>query len=90
MIKKHFLNTYKKINQLNPNHTSDAGHDTTHDEPSANIYRSKKDEKLIKDFHYAKFQENLNKTKKNNKLKELIEKEDWNEEDVKALLDSLN
>ncbi|RBO82262.1 hypothetical protein [Marinomonas aquiplantarum] len=90
MIKKQFLNTYKKINQLDPNNAKHARQGSVPDEPSANIYRSKEDEKLIKDFHYAKFQENLSKTKKNNKLKELIEKEDWNEEDVKALLDSLN
>lgn len=90
MIKKQFLNTYKKINQLDPNNAKNVRQDPIPDEPTANIYRSKEDEKLIKDFHYAKFQENLSKTKKNNKLKELIEKEDWNEEDVKALLDSLN
>ncbi|KZN14805.1 hypothetical protein [Marinomonas sp. TW1] len=87
MIKKQFLNTYKKINQLDPKNVRQ---DPIPDEPTANIYRSKEDEKLIKDFHYAKFQENLSKTKKNNKLKILIKKDEWDEEDVKALLDSLN
>ncbi|BFM48856.1 hypothetical protein [Marinomonas sp. THO17] len=90
MIKKNFLNTYKKINQLNPqaNTESKALEDTSADKP--NIYRSKEDERLIKEFHFAKFQKNLDNTKKNNKLKELLEKEEWNEEDVKTLLDSLN
>lgn len=90
MIKKNFLNTYKQINQLNPQTNSP---DTSSEDTSTsktNIYRSKEDERLIKEFHFAKFQKNLDNTKKNNKLKELLEKEEWNEEDVKALLASLN
>jgi len=81
MNKKQFLNNYKKIDSLNQNREEAT--------PSSKIYRSKSDERLIKDFHYAKFQKNLHNAQKSEALKELLEKEDWNEEDTEKLLNSL-
>jgi hypothetical protein len=81
MNKKQFLNTYKKIDSMD-------------DKKSKNIekrpiYRSEQDERLIKDFHYAKFQKNLNNAQQSEALKDLLEKEDWDEKDTEKLLESL-
>lgn len=81
MNKKQFLNTYKKIDSLNQEKSEEA--------KNRGIYRSEHDERLIKDYHYAKFQKNLHNTQQNSTLKELLEKEEWDEEDTKKLLESL-
>ncbi|NLQ16088.1 hypothetical protein HGG82_00440 [Marinomonas sp. M1K-6] len=81
MNKKQFLNTYKKIDAL------DEEKDAPTENPS--IYRSKHDERLIKDFHYAKFQKNLNNAQQSQILKDLLNKENWDEKDTEKLLQSL-
>ncbi|WP_417559904.1 hypothetical protein [Marinomonas sp.] len=81
MNKKQFLNTYKKIDSLNQERTENS--------QKRALYRSEHDERLIKDFHYAKFQKNLHNAQQNNTLKELLEKDNWSEEDTEKLLSSL-
>ncbi|MBD5770206.1 hypothetical protein [Marinomonas colpomeniae] len=81
MNKKQFLNTYKKIDSMD-----DKKSKNTEKRP---IYRSEQDERLIKDFHYAKFQKNLNNAQQSEALKDLLEKEDWDEKDTEKLLESL-
>ena len=81
MNKKQLLNTYKKIDAMDQNKTGSA--------KKASLYRSEYDERLIKDFHYAKFQKNLDNAQKSKALKELLEKESWDETDTKKLLESL-
>lgn len=81
MNKKQFLNTYKKIDQL------DEDNDKKAENPP--IYRSKQDERLIKDYHFAKFQKNRQNTQNNTALKALLEKEQWDNDDVAILLESL-
>lgn len=81
MNKKQLLNTYKKIDAMDQNKTGNA--------EKASLYRSEYDERLIKDFHYAKFQKNLDNAQKSKALKELLEKESWDETDTKKLLESL-
>ncbi|ETX09891.1 hypothetical protein MUS1_05365 [Marinomonas ushuaiensis DSM 15871] len=81
MNKKQFLNTYKKIDSI----------DKTKSEKIEKkpLYRSEQDERLIKDFHYAKFQKNLYNSQKSKELKDLLEKEDWDEKDTEKLLKTL-
>ncbi|MBJ7538495.1 hypothetical protein [Marinomonas transparens] len=81
MNKKQFLNTYKKIDALNKDKA------TPNEKPT--LYRSEHDERLIKDFHYAKFQKNQQVAQQSEALKSLLEKEEWDEEDTQKLLDSL-
>ena len=81
MNKKQFLNTYKKIDGLNEKKTENS--------VKPPIYRSEHDERLIKDFHYAKFQKNLQNAQNSDTLKALLNKEDWSEEDTNTLLESL-
>jgi hypothetical protein len=81
MNKKQFLNTYKKIDSMDKSKNQNIDKNP--------IYRSEQDERLIKDFHYAIFQKNLHNTKKNEALKGLLEKEDWDEKDTEKLLHSL-
>ncbi len=81
MNKKQFLNTYKTVDKLNKETQKTA------EKPS--LYRSKDDERLIKDFHYAKFQKNLHNTQQSNALKALLNKKDWSEEDTETLLAAL-
>lgn len=80
MNKKQFLNTYKKIDSLPQDQTSNS-------EPS--IYRSKQDERLIKDFHYARFQKNFDNIQNNDAFRDLLEKENWDTKDIQTLLESL-
>jgi hypothetical protein len=82
MNKKDFLKTYQNIDKLKQANVSNS-------ESTPPLYRSPYDEKLIKDMHFAKFQKNLQQTQENNSLKQLLEKEDWDEEDTKTLLKSL-
>lgn len=81
MNKKQFLNTYKKIDSMDKSKNQNID--------KSPIYRSEQDERLIKDFHYAKFQKNLDNAQKSEALKELLEKESWDETDTKKLLESL-
>ncbi|MFT6405194.1 hypothetical protein [Marinomonas primoryensis] len=81
MNKKQFLKTYKKIEAMDQRETAST--------EKASLYRSEYDERLIKDFHYAKFQKNLDNAQKSEALKELLEKESWDETDTKKLLESL-
>lgn len=80
MNKKQFLNTYKTIDSLSQDQTSNS-------EPS--IYRSKQDERLIKDFHYARFQKNFDNIQNNDAFRDLLEKENWDTKDIQTLLESL-
>ncbi|REG84202.1 hypothetical protein [Marinomonas pollencensis] len=82
MNKKAFLKTYQNIDKLNK--TEKAESDT-----KPPLYRSSYDEKLIKEMHFAKFKKNLQQTQQNESLKQLLEKENWDEEDTKTLLKSL-
>ena len=81
MNKKQFLNTYKKIEALDQ--------DKIQSETKPSLYRSEHDERLIKDFHYAKFQKTFHNTQQNETLKRLLEKENWDEEDAQKLIESL-
>lgn len=81
MNKKQFLNTYKKINSLNK------AKGVEPEKPS--LYKTAHDEKLIKDFHFAQFQKNRDQLQDNSDFKALIDKDEWNEEDVQALLKTL-
>lgn len=81
MNKKQFLNTYKKIDALEKEKAQ------TIEKPT--LYRSEHDERLIKDFHYAKFQKNLHNAQQSKALKALLEKDNWTEEDTEKLLNSL-
>jgi len=84
MNKKDFLKTYKAINKMN---LSDAQSDSPPQEPK--LYRSEQDEKLIKEMHFAKFQKNLHRTQHSEEFKKLVEKEEWDEQDMQKLLASL-
>ena len=81
MNKKQFLNTYKKIDALEKKKAQASEKPT--------LYRSEHDERLIKDFHYAKFQKNLHNAQQSKTLKALLEKDNWTEEDTEKLLNSL-
>lgn len=81
MNKKQFLNTYKKIDSMDKNKPENI--------EKKPLYRSEQDERLIKDFHYAKFQKNLHNAKQSETLKDLLEKESWDENDTEKLLSSL-
>jgi hypothetical protein len=81
MNKKQFLNTYKKIDALDEQKIKKV--------EKSPLYRSEHDERLIKDFHYAKFQKNLHNTQQNEALKSLLEKTNWDEEDTQKFLESL-
>lgn len=80
MNKKAFLKAYKDVDKLTPKAI----------EPESKpIYRSEKDESLIKAYHYAKFQKNLAQAQQDSLLKELVEKDDWGEDDVQKFLSLL-
>jgi len=76
--KKAFLKTYQDINKLNKN--------TQDHNP---IYKSKRDEEVIKNYHYAKFQKNMHIIEKNTDLKALLDKEEWTDEDIKRFFKQL-
>ncbi len=81
MNKKQFLNTYKKI---------DAMDEGKIEKPeTSSIYRSKYDEHLIKEYHYAKFRKNFHNIQQSESLKHLLEKEEWSDKDTEQLLKSL-
>ncbi|TBR45096.1 hypothetical protein CBF23_000950 [Marinomonas agarivorans] len=81
MNKKAFLKAYQDVNQLASKPQQPPSEDR-----AAKIYRSAKDEELIKDYHYAKFQKNFHQTQNDPELRALIEKDDWSDEDTKQLL----
>lgn len=82
MNKAKMLNAYKTVNKLKQPDLTDASE--TNSEPS--LYRSEHDEKLIKEYHFAKFQKNLDQIQNNPELTSLMEKSEWSEEDVQRLL----
>ena len=82
MNKKAFLKTYQNIDKLKKAEEAKS-------DPTPPLYRSSYDEKLIKEMHFAKFKKNLQQTQKNEALKQLLEKEEWDDEDTKTLLKSL-
>lgn len=84
MNKSKMLNTYKTVNNLKKSQANEPGSSPN----SPKLYRSEYDEKLIKDYHFAKFQKNLDQIQNNPELAELFEKTEWNEEDIKTLLAS--
>lgn len=79
--KKAFLKTYQDINKLNKLNKNTQDHNP--------IYKSKRDEELIKDYHYAKFQKNAQIIAENNNLKTLLDKEEWTDEDTKEFFNQL-
>lgn len=83
MNKKAFLKAYQTINNLaEPKSTK-----VTESEPyQSKLYKSAKDEALIKEYHFAKFQKNLAQAQGHPDLQSLINKDDWNEEDTQKLL----
>lgn len=82
MNKSKMLNAYKTVNNLKKPQVDE----TEANQEKPKLYRSEYDEKLIKDYHFAKFQKNLDQIQNNPKLAELLEETEWNEEDIKALL----
>ncbi|WP_417552202.1 hypothetical protein [Marinomonas fungiae] len=84
MNKSKMLNAYKTVNNLKKPQTTEAHSDQS----PARLYRSEYDEKLIKDYHFAKFQKNLDQIQNNPEVAKLLEKPEWNEEDIKTLLAS--
>ncbi|MBM6550475.1 hypothetical protein [Marinomonas ostreistagni] len=82
MNKSKMLNAYKTVNKLKQ--ASQPESDTQSAEPQ--LYRSDYDEKLIKEYHFAKFQKNLDQIQHNPELTELLEKAEWSDEDVQRLL----
>lgn len=82
MNKSKMLNTYKSVNKLN----SPAQQEHKEDVQGHGIYRSEYDEKLIKEYHFAKFQKNLDQIQNNPELHEMLEKSEWEEADVQRLL----
>ncbi|WP_240009524.1 hypothetical protein [Marinomonas algicola] len=76
--KKAFLKTYQDIKKLN------------NQEPDHNpIYRSKRDEEVIKEYHFAKFKKNAQQLSESSEFKDLLEKENWTNEDVQRFLSQL-
>lgn len=86
MNKRAFLKAYQDVKKLAPEHQAEPLSTET-DKPK--IYRSAEDEELIKSYHYAKFQKNLDQAKHHSDLKALVEKEEWDDEDTKKLLSML-
>lgn len=82
MNKAKMLNAYKTVNKL-----KQAAHTESESNPNeSQLYRSEYDEKLIKEYHFAKFQKNLDQIQHNPELTELLEKDEWSDEDVQRLL----
>lgn len=82
MNKSKMLNTYKTVNNLQTAKKTSQEEDLH----AKKIYRSEYDEKLIKEYHFAKFQKNLYQIQNNRDLAALLEKDEWSEEDMKTLL----
>ncbi|MEO9654995.1 hypothetical protein [Marinomonas sp.] len=90
MNKKQFLDTYRKVSHLNaPSRTENKPETKETNTSPKPLYRSPEDERLIKDLHFAKFQKNQENLHENEELKLLIEKPDWDEDDIQTLLKSL-
>ncbi|RDL43865.1 hypothetical protein DN730_11830 [Marinomonas piezotolerans] len=82
MNKSKMLSAYKTVNNLSKeSKTIDENVSNKHQ-----LYRSEYDEKLIKEYHFAKFRKNLDQIQNNKALAELLEKEHWSDEDIKTLL----
>ena len=82
MNKSKMLSAYKTVNNLSKE--SKAIDENTSNKHQ--LYRSEYDEKLIKEYHFAKFRKNLDQIQNNKALAELLEKEHWSDEDIKTLL----
>lgn len=78
MNKKAFLKTYQMVNKL-----ADPIKEDTYE---SKLYQSAKDEALIKEYHFAKFQKNLSQAQSHPDLQSLVNKDDWSEEDTQKLL----
>ncbi|TDO99660.1 hypothetical protein [Marinomonas balearica] len=94
MLKKNMIKAYQS-NATLPKSTSSLTqdkktytqkHNTKDTENDKGLYRSDEDERLIKDYHFAKFQKNLDQIQNNQALQSLIDQEEWSEEDIKTLL----
>lgn len=82
MNKSKMLSAYKTVNNLSKESKAiDENVSNKHQ-----LYRSEYDEKLIKEYHFAKFRKNLDQIQNNKALAELLEKEHWSDEDIKTLL----
>ncbi|MCZ2723370.1 hypothetical protein O1D97_17585 [Marinomonas sp. 15G1-11] len=76
--KKAFLKAYQDVKNL------------TEEESAHNpIYKSKRDEELIKEYHFAKFKKNEQQLNKSKEFQELLSKEEWTSEDIKRFLQEL-
>lgn len=82
MNKSKMLSAYKAVNNLK---TGQSKTGSPEDQPKP-LYRSEYDEKLIKEYHFAKFKKNLDLIQNSTELAELLEKEEWDEADIKKLL----
>lgn len=82
MNKSKMLNAYKTVNNLKKTQVDET--EASQEKPK--LYRSEYDEKLIKDYHFAKFQKNLDLIQNSPELAELLEKSEWDEEDINKLL----
>lgn len=83
MNKKAFLKAYQTVNKLGKSEDISPIEPETYE---SKLYKSAKDEALIKEYHFAKFQKNLAQAQGHPDLQSLINKEDWNEEDTQKLL----
>lgn len=81
MNKKAFLKAYQDVKKLDPKQA-----EKEEPEQTNSLYRSQKDEELIKSYHFAKFQKNRHQAQNHPELQSLVEKEDWDDEDTKKLL----
>ena len=82
MNKSKMLSAYKTVNNLK----ADQSKSGTPEDQLKPLYRSEYDEKLIKEYHFAKFKKNLDLIQNSPELSELLEKEEWDEDDIKKLL----
>lgn len=83
--KKQFLKSYQEIDKLSKNTNAPDKKDVD----NLSIYKSKEDEKIIKDYHYAKFQKNLHMANNDDTLKKLALKDEWSQDDIQDFLSIL-
>lgn len=82
MNKSKMLSAYKTVNNFRKEATEA---DNPQDQAKP-LYRSEYDEKLIKEYHFAKFKKNLDLIQNSPELAELLEKSEWDEDDIQKLL----
>lgn len=83
MNKKAFLKAYQSVNKLAEKEVAETHAPEAY---QSKLYKSAKDEALIKEYHFAKFQKNLAQAQGHPDLQTLINKDDWSEEDTQKLL----